>query len=255
MINLSEALKRKGVRGGLILAGIVVIGLAITDDDDTRSGRARVPMQQTPMAMPYSGSSPLETMFIPPPNGYDVTLKPKLDQTPIGWYGARPAGKTSDSRPIYAQMPVYEEDPGAFVAPVGFPMEDGSVWMPRQIEFPAKGRKREKFIAALAKSLDEANRSCRTVYAMRSINGERAAELAEEDNARANAWAKEQELRDFEHQRQMDLADRRFYHMNDNQLQHYRDGWQPVVQPVGGQQYGTPYLMVSPYDGKVYKVP
>ena len=53
----------------------------------------------------------------------------------------------------------------------------------------------------------------------------------------------------------MDLVDRLFYHMNDNQLQHYRDGWQPVVQPLGGQQYGTPDLMVSPYDGEVYKVP
>lgn len=254
MLNLSAMLKHKGVRGGLILAGIVIVGLAVTDDD-AKSGKTCVPMQQSPMAMPYSGSSPMETMFIPPPNGYDVTLKPKMDQTPIGWYGVRPTGKTSDGRPIYVQMPVYEEVPGAFVSPVGFPMGDGRVWMPRQVEFPAKGRKRKKFIAALAKSLDEANRSCRMVYAMRNINGERAAELAEEGKARAKAWAKEKELRDREHQRQMDLADRLFYHMNDNQLQHYRDGWQPVVQPLGGQQYGTPDLMVSPYDGEVYKVP
>ncbi len=255
MLNLSEMFKHKGVRGGMILAGIVIVGLAVTDDDDVRVGKARAPMQQPPMAMPFSGPSPMEMMFIPPPNGYDMALKPKMDQMPIGWYGVRPAGKTPDGCPIYVQMPVYEEVPGAFVAPVGFPMGDGRVWMPRQIEFPAKGRKRTKFISELAKELDEANRSCRMVYAMRNINGERAAELAEEGKARAKAWAKGKDLRDREHQRQMDLADRLFYHMNDNQLQHYRDGWQPVVQPVGGLQYGTPGLMVSPYDGKVYKVP
>ena len=124
MLNLHEMLKHKGARGGLILTGIVIVGLVVTDDDDANSGKTCAPVQQPLMALPYSGPSPLETMFIPPPNGYDVTLKPKLNQTPIGWYGVRPTGKTSDGRPIYVQMPVYEEVPGAFVAPVGFPMGD-----------------------------------------------------------------------------------------------------------------------------------
>ena len=126
--------------------------------------------------------------------------------------------------------------------------------MPQQIRFPAKGRKRKKFIVDLKKRLDDANKACREVYALRNISGERAAEITEAETHEERYRQRQQYLRDKEHRRQMDLKDRLFYHMNENQLQHFRDGWQPIVQPVGGLQFGTPDLMVAP-DGNTYWVP
>ncbi len=199
------------------------------------------------------GFNPGQVMFMPMP-GFNVQAQYDTSQIPVGWHGVKPVHWESDGTPVYAQMPVYGEVLGAFIAPVSFPLGDGRFWMPEQIRFPAKGRKRKKFIADLKKRLDDANRACREVCAMRNINGERAAEIAEAEIHEERYRQRQQHLRDKEHQRQLDLKDKLFYHMNDNQLQHYRDGWQPVVQPVGGLQYGTPDLMVAPY-GNLYWIP
>ena len=256
MHKISDKLKRNGVRCGLILAGIVIVGIAASDGDEANAGEPRMPMHQSAMAMPYSGPSPLEMMYIPSPPGFDTALRPKTDQTPIGWYGVRPVGRTDDGTPVYAQMPVYDEVPEAFIVTIVPPgLDPRFPGMPRQELVPPKGRKRKAFIRKLEEEFKQTIDSQGAYQAWGNVSGAAAAEMAEAEKGRIEYSAKAQELCDLEHQRQMDLSDRRFYHMNDNQLQHYRDGWKPVVQPIGGQQYGTPDLMVSPYDGKVYRVP
>lgn len=199
------------------------------------------------------GFDPSKMMYIP------LTIDPtraRLDQFPVGWSGIKPVGQTEDGTPVFDRMPVYEEIDGAFIALVEFPNTANPYFpgLPRAWHFPAKGRAREKCCRQLKQEMDNAFAQQRQVQAYRNISGEALLESLEDEIARTDMWAKQQALRDKEHQRQLDLMDKRFYHMNDNQLRHYREGWKPVVQPVGGMQYGTPDLMVDP-SGYLYWVP
>ena len=151
----------------------------------------------------YYGPSPMNMMFIPPPAGFNAMLRPKMSQWPIGWYGATPVSRTQDGKPIYAQMPVYGEVPEAFVAPVSFPMGDPRFCFPKYIAFPAEGRARRLFCEALASELDAATRSSRALYSMRMASGEIAAEQLEEEQTRLDAWEKERQIREYDHEREM----------------------------------------------------
>ena len=102
--------------------------------------------------------------------------------------------------------------------------------------------------------MEAAKNQSRINTAVKYCSGGRLADMIDAGRTEAVYRQRQQELRDKEHRRQLDLSDQRFYHMNQNQLQHYRDGWQPVVQPVGGLQYGTPDLMVAPNGNDVYRV-
>ena len=130
--------------------------------------------------MPPYGGNPAEMMFIPGggPQGFDGTLVPDNSQTPTGWHGVKPVGKMPDGRPVYAQMPVYDEVPGAFVATVFYPGPDWRLpSMPRQVEVPAKGRARNAF----RRKIEDDFRKCQASQLAYGISPEkRAADLQNE---------------------------------------------------------------------------
>lgn len=186
------------------------------------------------------------------------------DQIPAGWRGLQPSGRLPDGRLIFDGMPSYADVPGAFVARVSKPapiMPQYGIPLPSEtiiLEVPAKGHRRNawrrKHEKVWRKWMVEAERRSVEAGARYYTSGDAYADSVESEKREAEWRRKDQVVRDAEHQRQLDLKDRLFYHMNDNQLKHYRDGWKPVVQPIGGLQHGTPNYMVGP-DGNVYYVP
>ena len=198
------------------------------------------------------GFNPGQAIFMPMP-GFNAEAHYDTSQVPVGWHGIKPVCYESDGTPVYAQMPVYDEVEEEFVVQIYFPISD-RFSLPRKVKVPAAGRKRKKFRKRLEAELKKAQEQSQINTAMEYCSGERMAELTESEMREERYRERQQYLRDKEHQRQLDLKDQLFYHMNDNQLQHFRDGWQPIVQPVGGLQYGTPDLMVAP-DGNTYWVP
>ena len=179
-------------------------------------------------AYAYYGPSPMEMMFLPSPHGFSTMLRPNTSQIPTGWYGVTPVARTQDGRPVYAQMPVYEEVPEAFVAPVSFPMGDLRFSVPKYIEFPAEGRERRRFCEALARELDEAIRCCQMSYSMSMLNGERAAKQLEEERARLNSWEKERQLRQYGHELEMahvsNMTRDQYLAAQDKKLERVRNG-------------------------------
>lgn len=186
-------------------------------------------------------------------------------QLPAGRRGLQPSGYLSDGRPVFDGMPSYVDVPGAFVARVSKP----AATMPRYgipfpsvtivLEVPGKGRRRDALRRKLEKAWrrweEEAEQMSVAARARYYASGDAYADSVEAEKSEAEGRRKGQMIRDAEHQRQQDLKDKLFYHMNDNQLKHYRDGWKPFVQPIGGLQYGTPELMVAPNGHDVYWVP
>ncbi len=213
------------------------------------------PMETMFMPMPgmdYSGFLSTDPAVISAAAAHNASQVPEMDfsQLPRGIHGLKPVGYSNDGRPIFNDMPVYSEVKGAFIAPVYIPGPDPLLpSLPVWVEFPAKGKKRKAVIAQIAKEFQEAHVR-QIAY---SISPEAQAKRIESEKARNEAWAKEKAIADAEHQRQMDLKDRLYYHMNDNQLQHFREGWKPLV-PRSNDHYGTPDLMVNPRDGNVYRV-
>lgn len=92
------------------------------------------------------------------------------DQIPAGRRGVEPMGWTNDSMPVYAEMPVYDEVPGAFVVDVYYPGPDYRLpTMPHRVMVPAKGRTRNAFRRKIAEEF----RQCYAAQAAYEISPEK----------------------------------------------------------------------------------
>jgi hypothetical protein len=172
-------------------------------------------------------------------------------QTPAGFRGVQPVGYMPDGRPVFDRMPVYDEVDCAFVAHIFLPGPDPRFpGMPTALEVPPKGAARNRFIREQKKL----HADMLVQQRMYCISDEYRREQLQGDIGKEEYRRKMFDERQREHRRQLDLSAKRFYHMNDNQLRHFRSGWKPVVKPVGGLQYGTPDLMVSPGGGEVRRI-
>ena len=209
-----------------------------------------------PMDVPglvqIGGIYPSNSRPFPPCPIFNPMASVDTSQIPAGTHGIRPIGEMEDGLPVYGLMPVFDEVPGAFVVQISSPIND-FISIPMWIKVPKRGRAREAFRRKLEAWLIKADYASRLKTAWDNVSGRRRAQLAEDGKNEAECGAKAQAARDREHQRQCDLRDRLFYHMNDRQLEFYRQGNKPLVSPVGGRQYGTPNLMESP-GGDVYDI-
>ena len=179
------------------------------------------------------------------PVGAPNSTDPK-DFQPYGFSGIQPISKLEDGTPVYNLFPVYSEVKGAFAVIDYF---SGKIY-----RFPADKKGRHKVGRHMMREVRQSMAAFNMMQDMQtqSYRQQSAGIDAEKE---ADQWrAKARRAADKAHQDRLDQMDRQFYHMNDNQLKHYREGWKPVVQPVGGVQFGTPDLMVAPGTHDVYHV-
>lgn len=197
MKNTFQIPRNKALPGILILAGIAILAIAVSDRDDDESNQYTSPM---PVGIPLAQGNPLKMMFMPLPQGWDATLVPNDNQTPRGWHGVRPVGRMPDGRPIYNQMPVYDEVPQAFVANVYYPGPDYRMpGMVHQVSVPAKGRARNTF----RKKIEDDFRKCYAAQSAYEMSSEKRAEDIRNEISKMEWESRAQSIRYEAHEHQL----------------------------------------------------
>lgn len=213
---------------------------------DMSGGRGDVTQSAPQFPMPMVQGNPGEMMFMPggwpQPQGFDGTLKPYDKQTPPGWHGVKPVGKMPDGRPIFAQMPVYDEVPGAFVATVYYPAPDYRLpSLPQQVAVPAKGKARNAF----RRKIEDDFRKCHAAQVAYEMSPEKRSEDIRNEIGKMEWENRARRVRDEAHEH-------RLAHINDMTRDQYLKAQKKDLKRIDN---GTPHTdMFRDQQGNVWRV-
>lgn len=167
-----------------------------------------------------------------------------FNQKPFGYRGISPIGRLEDGLPVYGQVPSFAEVRGRFAV--------RSVTYGRLYRFPADRRGRDAVGKQMEEDLKKAVMLNNLACQMNLQHYQRQAQSLQAEIDTMNMRARETEMANQFHQQRLDEIERRSLHQTQNQHEHYKEGWRPLVEP-GSSHIGMPDLMVDP-KGDLYYV-
>jgi len=136
------------------------------------------------------------------PNEVSAWFKTKYDfsQTPRGVRGLKPIGRAQDGKPVFDDMPVYEEVPGAFIATICYPGPDPRLpSLSHQVAVPAKGKSRDAF----RKKIESDFQQCQLGQFLYMTSPERRSEDIQNEIGKMEIENKARLIRNQDHEREL----------------------------------------------------